>query len=93
MTNITNLNFGHLETPFNKEDSLTANYASRSWAELTREITISTYIINPISGLPIDSPSLTLQLGKKESGTFLFEKALDETITRFRISLEELSDL
>lgn len=50
-------------------EGLTGSYSTYDWTQLTKDWSIALYIISPITGEPLDMPSVTLpDSGSKESG-------------------------
>jgi len=50
-------------------EGLTGSYSTQDWAKLTKDWSITLYIISPVTGELLERPSVTLpDSGSKESG-------------------------
>jgi len=58
-------------------EGLTGSYSTQDWAELTKDRSITLYIISPITGELLDMPSVTLpDSGLEESGWRVSEEEI-----------------
>ena len=58
-------------------EGLTGSYSTQDWAQLIKDWSITLYIISPITGEPLDMPSVTLtDSSPKESGWRVAEEEI-----------------
>ena len=58
-------------------EGLTGSYSTYDWTQLTKDWSIALYIISPITGEPLDMPSVTLpDSSPKESGWRVAEEEI-----------------
>ena len=58
-------------------EALTGSYTTEDWAQLTEDWNITMYVISPITGQPLDMPSVTLlDSSPKENGWRVSEEEI-----------------